>query len=97
MIDETTRIKRNADVAAHGLGASEGGVLLHLKSGQYHGVDNVGWAIWNLLDGSRSVAQLAEELRTRFPDAPGHLPQDVSAFLTDLLTRNLVEVIHPEG
>ena len=94
-MDETTRIRRSAEVAAHGLGASEGGVLLHLKSGQYHGVDNVGWVIWNLLDGSRSVAQLAEELRGRFPDAPDHLPEDVRTLLGDLLARNLVEIVGP--
>ena len=95
MIDETTRIKRSAEVAAHGLGASEGGVLLHLKYGQYHGADNVGWTIWSLLDGTRSIAQIAEELQLRFPDAPAHLPEDVNAFLTDLLARDLVEIIGP--
>jgi len=95
VIDETTRIKRSPQVAGQGLAASEGGVLLHLKSGQYHGVDNVGWTIWNLLDGSRSIGELAQELRVRFPDAPGHLNEDVSTFVRDLLERNLVEVIEP--
>ena len=95
MIDETCRIKRSPEVAAHGLAASEGGVLLHLKSGQYHGVDNVGWTIWNLLDGSRNIAELAQELRVHFPDAPSHLNEDVSTFVRDLLERNLVEVIEP--
>lgn len=97
IIDEATRIKRSPQVAAHGLGASEGGVLLHLKSGQYHGVDSVGWTIWSLLDGSRNIAELAEELRVRFPDAPSHLNEDVSTFVRDLLQRNLVEVIEPQG
>ena len=95
MIDEACRIKRSPEVAAHGLAASEGGVLLHLQSGQYHGVDDVGWTIWNLLDGSRTIGDLAEELRVRFPDAPSHLNEDVSTFVRDLLERNLVEVIDP--
>lgn len=95
VIDETSRIKKGPEVAAHGLAASEGGVLLHLKSGQYHGVDIVGWTIWNLLDGSRTIAELAQELRVRFPDAPSQLNEDVSTFVRDLLERNLVEVIEP--
>lgn len=95
MIDETTRIRRSAEVAAHGLGAGEGGVLLHLKSGQYHGLDSVGWTIWNLLDGTRTTGEVAEELRGRFPDAPAHLPSDVGTFLSDLLARSLVEIVSP--
>jgi hypothetical protein len=92
MIDAKTRIRRNTDVAAHELGGTEGGVLLHLKSGQYHGVDTVGWAIWSLLDGSRSVADLAGELRRQFPDAPDRLSDDVTSFLQDLLERDLVQI-----
>ena len=95
MIDDNAKIRRSPQVAAHGLGASEGGVLLHLTSGQYHGVDSVGWTIWNLLEGSRNIAELAEELRVRFPDAPNQLNEDVSTFVRDLLERNLVEVIEP--
>jgi len=94
-VDHNLRIRRSPQVAAHGLAANEGGVLLHLQSGQYHGVDGVGWTIWNLLDGSRSIGELARELRVRFPDAPSHLNEDVSTFVQDLLERNLVEVIEP--
>lgn len=92
VIDEQVRVKRSAEVAAHELGGSEGGVLLHLKSGQYHGIDRVGWTIWGLLDGSRSVAELAAELRRQFPDAPGALLDDIKKFIGDLLERNLVEI-----
>lgn len=92
VVSETSRVKWSADVAAQELGGGEGGVLLHLKSGQYHGLDAVGWTIWSLLDGSRSIAQITEALRERFPDAPVHLPQDVRAFVESLVTRDLVEV-----
>jgi len=92
MIDVKTRVKRNAGVAAHELGGTEGGVLLHLKSGQYHGIDTVGWAIWSLLDGSRSVGDVTGELRRRFPDAPDQLADDVRSFLQDLLERDLVQI-----
>jgi hypothetical protein len=92
MHGDTRRFARSVDVAAQELGGGEGGVLLHLKSGQYHGLDTVGWAIWSLLDGSRSIAQITEALRERFPDAPPRLPQDVTEFVESLLTRDLVEV-----
>ena len=96
MIDEKVRIRRNSQAAAHELGGSEGGVLLHLTSGQYHGVDSVGWAIWSLLDGSRDLGELVGALRLQFPDAPGELDKDVRTFVQDLLERNLAEII-PQG
>ena len=95
MIEATTKVRRHTDVAAHELGGSEGGVLLHLKSGQYHGVDHVGWTIWSLLDGSRSVAEVGDELRRRFPSAGGRIESDLMTFIRGLLDRNLIEVIAP--
>ena len=37
------------------LAEGEGGVLLHLDSGQYHGVNPVGLAIWELLEDGCTV------------------------------------------
>ena len=91
MIDETSRVRRSPAVAAHALGG-DGGVLLHLTTGRYHGLDAVGWAIWGLLDGRRSIAQVTEALRAQFPDAPAELPRDVAEFVRALAARDLVEV-----
>jgi hypothetical protein len=93
MIDETVRIRRNERVAAHELGGNEGGVLLHLTSGQYHGLDRVGWAIWTLLDGAPSLPELAAALRAQFPDAPHELDRDVRTFVQDLLERDLAQIV----
>lgn len=96
-IDGSARIIRGIDVAAHELGGGEGGVLLHLKSGQYHGIDTVGWAIWNLLDGARSLDEIAEALRAQYPDAPGRVGHDVVSFVQGLLDRGLVRIATPPG
>jgi len=96
VVEMSARVRRNAQVAAHELGGSEGGVLLHLTSGQYHRVDSVGWAIWSLLDGSRSLGELADALRLQYPDAPGRLAEDVQGFVQDLIRRDLAEVIPAE-
>ena len=96
-IDGSVRVVRNTQVAAHALGGTEGGVLLHLKSGQYHGVDTVGWTIWNLLDGSRTFDGLVQQLRIQYPDAPDGLSEDARRFIQGLLERDLVEVVAPGG
>jgi hypothetical protein len=68
---------------------SKGGVLLHLQSGQYHGVNGTGLAIWDLLDGERSVAQVVAELRARVEDPPADLQDEVVEFLGGLSARGL--------
>ena len=50
MIDPTTRIRRNPDVVFRPLEEEQGGVLLHLQSGEYHGLNELGSLIWGLIE-----------------------------------------------
>jgi hypothetical protein len=87
-IDSTPR--KNPSVAFRTLSAGEGGVLLHLESGEYHGINDLGCLIWELVDGQRSVAEVVEAVRERVDDAPAEVGADVLGFLDDLQQRNLV-------
>lgn len=87
------KLKQNPDVVARELAAGEGAVLLHLKTGAYHGMNQVGLVVWELLDGERTIADLMEAVRTHIDDAPPSLEADVSAFLGSALERDLVAVV----
>jgi hypothetical protein len=82
--------RRNPDVAYRGLSAEEGGVLLHLQSGEYHGINEVGFLIWELLDGERTVAEIVEAVRAQVDDAPPHLADDVIGFFDSMRQLGLV-------
>jgi hypothetical protein len=69
---------------------ADGGVVLHLGSGQYHGVNTVGALIWGLMDGSRTVPQIASALAELVEQPPAELEYDVAAFVSDLRERGLV-------
>ena len=92
VIDDNTKLRRSPNVAGHNLGSNEGGVLLHLQSGQYHGVNNVGWAIWSLLDRPHTISELVAGLQPQFAEVSG-LAEDVRAFVDHLLARDLLEVL----
>jgi hypothetical protein len=70
----------------------EGGVLLHLESGGYHGVNPVGLLIWELLEEERTVDDLLRAVADRVEDAPPALEDDVMAFLADVSERDLLIV-----
>jgi coenzyme PQQ synthesis protein D (PqqD) len=88
-----TRIVRNPGVTYRDL--EEGGVLLHLESGAYHGLNTTGSAIWKLLDGEPTLSTIAAGLRQQLERAPENLEQDVASFLEGLRKRDLVRVREP--
>ncbi|SEP48353.1 PqqD family protein [Amycolatopsis saalfeldensis] len=47
--------------------------------------------IWQLCDGSRSVADIAEEIGRRFDVAPETAAVDVEEFVNDLINSGLVK------
>jgi hypothetical protein len=87
-----SKVRQNDQVVARELSPAEGGVLLHLESAQYHGVNPVGLLIWELLDGQRTVREVIDAVRDRVQDPPPQLEDDVMQFLTDVHERQLVVV-----
>lgn len=92
-MNRDSKIRRNPNVVARELAEREGGVLLHLDSGAYHGMNPVGLVIWELVDGERTVADLVDSVRARVDGAPPQLDQDVIAFLESALERDLVLIV----
>jgi hypothetical protein len=92
LIGPESRIRRNPQVVARDLAEGEGGVLLHLATGQYHGVNPIGLAIWELIEDGATVADVVERLRDRVEDPPPSLESDVLSFLTSVRERDLVVV-----
>ena len=88
---EENRIRKSPHVVARVLGEDGGGVLLHLESGSYHGLNPVGWQIWDLIDGERSSGEILVELGARLGNPPPSLGEDVRTFLDGLRERDLIE------
>ena len=89
-ITQESKVRQNPDVVARELSPSEGGVLLHVQTAQYHGVNPVGLLIWGLLDGQRTVGDVVAAVRAAVEEAPPHLADDVLSFLNEVHERGLV-------
>jgi Coenzyme PQQ synthesis protein D (PqqD) len=88
-MDNSTPIRKNPQVAFRSL-VGEGGVLLHLESGQYHGLNEIGELIWELLDEEKTFETLVADVRERLVDPPDDLSLEVERFLNDLRERDLL-------
>lgn len=91
-IGASSRVRMSDQAVARELSAGEGGVVLHLESAQYFGLNQVGMLIWELLDREQTVRELVERLRPSVAGAPDHLEQDVIAFLEAAQERGVVVV-----
>ena len=65
MIDPTTRISRNPDVVFRSLQDEQGGVLLHLQSGAYHGLNDVAAVIWRAIENETWFADVVAAFALR--------------------------------
>ncbi len=92
MIEPETIVRRKPDVVFRELQEGEGGVLLHLLSGEYHGLNQLGCVVWGLMESERTFGDLVAGVRDQVDDPPEGLDQDVSTFLEGLRERDLVEL-----
>jgi hypothetical protein len=60
MVKSDSILQRSAD-ASYQVIAGEA-ILIHLKTGVYYSLNEIGTAYWNLLDGRRTVADCAQAI-----------------------------------
>jgi coenzyme PQQ biosynthesis protein PqqD len=88
MIDLESCPKRKTQVVAQK--AKSDWLLLNMENGNYFSLNDIGGRIWELCDGSHSVAQLVAALATEY-DAPAEvLQQDVVELLEGLRNGKLI-------
>ena len=89
-LQPSTVLHRNPRVEYRSLGEEEeGGVLLHLDTAAYHGLNGVGALAWSLLDGV-TFEKLLDDLRARLEGIPPTFEEEIGEFLRDLAERDLI-------
>lgn len=67
-------------------------VLLDMKSEEYFGMDEVGTATWNALQGTQELTKVLEVLQNQYDVEPGVLQKDLLSFVGNLVQNGLIEV-----
>jgi hypothetical protein len=92
-IERDQMIRPNPRSTFRELAEGSGGVLLHLDTAAYHGLNEIGVAIWSLIQPGITFGALVDALRSQITDAPAALDDDVATFLDDLRQRDLVLIV----
>lgn len=90
MSSQQVRPVKHPQAVYRDLANEQGGLLLHLESGQYHGLNETGSTIWKLIDGKRTVADIATALTSQFNGVQIELAKDVDRFVGELKSRGLL-------
>lgn len=80
--------KRNPDIIWKNVRGET--VLLNSVSGRYYGLNKVGCAFWEKVDGKRSLAEIAELLFEQFSVEKGRLFKDIEDLTKTLIENKLV-------
>ena len=91
-LQRSTIIRPKLGLAYQELAEASGGVFLHLETGQYHGVNEVGALVWSLLGEGTSFGDVLDAVRRRVEDPPEDLDKDIASFVADLESRDLVSL-----
>ena len=97
VIEPDARVVPNPRAVFRKLAEGSGGVVLHLDTAAYHGVNEVGAHIWNLLGSGMRFGDLVAKVKEDVDGAPPTLEDEVAEFVEALHARELVSVTVPGG
>lgn len=67
-------------------------VILHLKTGIYHGLNEVGARIWTLIQEPKAVQDIKQTIIAEYEVASDECDRDLIALLKEFLAAGLIEV-----
>ena len=86
----TTKYRVPTEVRFRELG--DEAVLLHLESGEYFGLNEVGTRMWNALIEHRAVEPVVTELSRVYDVSKSQLRRDLLALVSSLREQRLLEI-----
>ncbi|HEV7518097.1 MAG TPA: PqqD family protein [Thermoanaerobaculia bacterium] len=88
MIEPQTRLRQRDGLLSQR--AADTRILLDPKDGRYYALDEVSGRIWDLCDGTRTVAQVVTTLCGEYEAPAETVKEDVMEFLGDLANDGLI-------
>lgn len=89
MIDSTQRLSVNSDEVAGEVVESEA-ILINFGTGMYYTLDKVGADVWQLLEGSHTVAEMTPIIAERYGVDADRVARDLDRVVQSLLDERLV-------
>jgi len=86
-LDAQTRLRHSPDATFQEVAGEA--ILIHLQSGVYYSLNDVGTAFWNLLDGQRTIDACAQTIAAEYSAPPELVLADLLELAADLSKEGL--------
>lgn len=90
MIALNTTLCRTSNAASRDIAGEA--IILSAKDSMLHSLNELGTAIWNLLEKPRKVEEIVTALLEEYDVERAELEKDLVEFLTELVEKKLVQV-----
>jgi hypothetical protein len=70
--------------------------ILNLKSGTYYGLDEIGAAIWSMIEKPTTIAAVRDALLERYEVEPARCESDLLNLLSELNSHGLIQIAAPD-
>jgi hypothetical protein len=87
-LEPNTRLRRSPN-ATFEVVADEA-ILIHLQTGSYYSLNDVGTSFWNMLDGRLSLQDCANQIATQYAAPSDVILADLVELAEDLMSEGLV-------
>jgi Coenzyme PQQ synthesis protein D (PqqD) len=87
-LDADTRLQHSPNATFQVV--AEEAILIHLHTGVYYSLNDVGTSFWNLMDGQHTVGQCAEAIAVEYNAPPEVVLSDLIELAEDLKKEDLV-------
>jgi Coenzyme PQQ synthesis protein D (PqqD) len=89
-ISESSRVSASAEQISSDLGGEA--VILNLKTGIYHGLNEVGAQVWTLIQEPKTVFEIKQTLLHEYEVEADVCERDLMILLQELVSAGLIEV-----
>jgi hypothetical protein len=86
-LESATRLQRSANATFQII--AEEAILIHLHTGAYYSLNDVGTSFWNMLDGQRTIGQCADAIAVEYNAARDQVLSDLLELANDLAAEDL--------
>jgi hypothetical protein len=93
MIDRFRRLKQTEGILKQEVSGSI--ILFNMEDGRYFAVNDVGLRVWELCDGTKSVAEVLSAVADEYDAPAATISEDVLGLLDELWNERLVVEADP--
>ena len=88
MMEGTTCLRHSANATYQNV--ADEAILIHLQTGVYYSLNEVGTIFWNLMDGARTIADCADSIAAEYAAPRDDVLLDLLELAGELAAEDLV-------